>query len=242
MKRLALFVLPVLALSACNSTKVPTKPSGTKVSQSEFIAAAKDAKTSYENSIIKKMVISGEFSMEISKSDYSDDNCKFTASGSLTYERGEQGNLEVTSNNLKTSGKYPKIDPMLNYYVAVQSEEKKKEWVEAKFSSNSIIALSLEFVDMFSNAQDQFLLAMLGKTFSDENCNFYVNPFEIEINGGQGVGSREFVRYDNNGVLSSDYFEFSFSQGHYRDEDNNKHTIDFKYTRSQKFTMTIENR
>ena len=241
MKRLALLLLPVLTLSACNSSNVPTKPTGKQVSKEEFIEAAKNAKKPKEDEYIKQIEISGSYSLEIYNTSYSEDATKTTVSGTVVITNNSQGGQDYNFDNVKVKGDYPVCDPYtLAYTKGLFTDEQNKERMAYRLSSNTALAFDLYYIYNLAVSEDVFYQQMIANTFTEERTTFYTNPFEIKLDDSDGSNGYELIRYSKDGVIATDYMETSGENKTARDDERNKHIFSYRIKRSQTIKITTE--
>lgn len=243
MKRLALLMLPILALTSCNSSAA-SKPTGKKVSGDEFVEAAKQAKRTGENEVVRQIVVSGSYTIEISNTSYPEDASKTTLTGSVTISYSKTGEETFNYDNVKVKGAYPIIDPFTNsYYPGLLTDEQNKERLATGMVSNFFLVFGVYFVYQLAVIDDPYLEIKFSDLFTSEQNSFYTNPFEIvqEYNDDYAK-SYELTRFDSDGVLKADYMESSGKGRSVRDDDRNKHEFDYSIKRNHTIKITTETR
>ena len=245
MKKIALVMLPILALSACNSSKVPTKPTGKETDKDGFMAEANKAKRTGEDEIVKQIKITGSYYIEIYNTSYPEDATKCTLSGSVTYNNMPTSEEDqIVEKNIKAKGDYPVIDPFSNAYLKWDGipEDYAKNRFEGRFGGNKMINFGIYFAYMLANIQDPYMQQMI-ETSLLNNVKYYTNPLELlfEYDDGKNT-SYELDRFNKDGVISTSFIEYTFKDAVVRDEERNKHQFDAKIRSSQSIELITEKR
>ena len=245
MKKVALLMLPILALSACSSSKVPTKPTGKESDKDNFLAEANKAKRTGENEIVKQIKVTGSYYIEISNTSYSEDATKCTLSGSVTYnnEFASQEDL-IAEKNIKTKGDYPVIDPFTSTYMKGMGlpEDYFENNLLNRFGNNKMVGFGIYFAYMLANVNDPYMQQMIEASLLN-NVKYYTNPLELLFENDDGKNtSYELDRFDKDGVISTSYIEITIKDGVARDDERNKHQFDAKIRSSQSIELITEKR